>query len=51
MHHARMSGSLWQRQSGYKNGFPSDEEGGPTNLRLTDPDWYPQSPLYYHHLR
>lgn len=39
----------FQRQSGYKNGFPSDEEG-PTNFRLTDPDWYPQSPLYYHDL-
>ncbi len=36
-------------QSGYKNGFPSDEEG-PTTFRLTDPDWYPQNPLYYHDL-
>ncbi|HUA43114.1 MAG TPA: DPP IV N-terminal domain-containing protein [Streptosporangiaceae bacterium] len=36
-------------QSGYKNGFPSDEEG-PTMFRLTDPDWYPQNPLYYQDL-
>lgn len=36
-------------QSGYQNGFPSDEEG-PTSFRLTGPDWFPDSPLYYQDL-
>lgn len=32
-------------QSDYRNGFPSDEEA-PTSFRLTDPDWFPNSPLF-----
>jgi hypothetical protein len=32
-------------ESDYQNGFPSAEDTR-TTFRLTDPDWYPNSPLY-----
>ena len=32
-------------QSEYMNGFPSAEYA-PTSFRLTDPDWYPNDPLF-----
>ena len=33
-------------QDQYRNGFPSAEDLHSTPVRLTDPDWYPVSPLF-----
>ena len=33
-------------QDQYRNGFPSAEDEHSTPVRLTDPDWYPVSPLF-----
>jgi hypothetical protein len=33
-------------QDQYRNGYPSAEDQHSTPTRLTDPDWYPNSPLF-----
>ncbi len=36
----------FEHQSGYRNGFPSAEFEHSVPTRLTDPDWYPNSPMF-----